>query len=368
MRRSGPTPTLESQTITFDTIASQTVGTPLPLSATASSGLSVNFGSTTTSVCTVSGTTATLIAVGICTIQATQAGNSTYLAATPVSQSFTVSRESPTPTIASIFPTFVVAGSAAQNVTLTGTNFLTTTTATFAGAVHPITYLNSTTITLSLTTSDLATVGTRAITLTNPTPGGGAASVNLPVLFETDAMLASAQLANSADQSRLQGLIEKGRNGTPVTIAAIGGSITACGGASDWSHCYVTLLQTWWNSTFPSSTSALVNAGIGSTMSDYGSLRVQRDVLSHNPDLVIVEFAVNDCQTNAISLYGDTYEGLVRQLLDAPSHPAVILLFMMKYQLPIVEGELDRPVLAARRSALTTMCPWSVISMPSVRN
>jgi parallel beta-helix repeat protein len=41
-------------------------------------------------VCTVSGTTATLIAIGECTIQATQAGDSTYAAATPVSQSFIV--------------------------------------------------------------------------------------------------------------------------------------------------------------------------------------------------------------------------------------------------------------------------------------
>jgi hypothetical protein len=41
-------------------------------------------------VCTVSGTTATFIATGACTIQATQTGNATYSAATPVSQSFNV--------------------------------------------------------------------------------------------------------------------------------------------------------------------------------------------------------------------------------------------------------------------------------------
>lgn len=291
----------------------------------------------TTNVCTVSSATATLIAPGVCTIQATQAGNSAYEPAAPVSQSFTVSAENPAPTIGSVSPTFVVVGSAAQNVTLTGTNFLTTTTATFAGVAHTLTYVNSTTITLSLTASDQATVGDEAVALSNP--GGGTASVNLPVLSVADAMLNLSQLA-AGDQSRLQRLIEKGRNGTPVTIAAIGGSITECTGASDAAHCYVNLVQSWWNSTFPSSTSTLVNAGIGATMSDYGSLRVQRDVLSHSPDLVIVEFAVNDCQSNAISLYGDTYEGLVRQLLDAPSHPAVILLFMMRYQLPIVESNL----------------------------
>jgi hypothetical protein len=62
----------------------------LPLSATASSGLTVSFASLTTGVCTVSGTVASLTNPGTCTIQATQAGNATYAAAQPVNQSFTV--------------------------------------------------------------------------------------------------------------------------------------------------------------------------------------------------------------------------------------------------------------------------------------
>ncbi len=80
----------QSQTITFNNPGAQTVGTPLTLVATASSGLPVAFASQTTNVCTVSGTTATFVSAGTCTIQATQPGNATYAAATPVSDSFTV--------------------------------------------------------------------------------------------------------------------------------------------------------------------------------------------------------------------------------------------------------------------------------------
>ncbi|MGB0063509.1 MAG: choice-of-anchor D domain-containing protein, partial [Terracidiphilus sp.] len=47
-----------AQTITFSNPGTQTAGTPLPLIATATSGLTVAFTSATTSVCTVSGTTA----------------------------------------------------------------------------------------------------------------------------------------------------------------------------------------------------------------------------------------------------------------------------------------------------------------------
>ena len=81
---------LKSQTITFNSPGAQTVGTPLTLAATASSGLAVSFASQTTGICTVSGTSATFVAAGTCTIQASQAGNGTYAAATPVSQSFAV--------------------------------------------------------------------------------------------------------------------------------------------------------------------------------------------------------------------------------------------------------------------------------------
>ena len=80
-----------SQTITFASLPSVTLGTsPITLTATASSGLAVGFASLTPTVCTVSGSKATILASGTCTIQATQAGNSAYTAAPTVSQSFTV--------------------------------------------------------------------------------------------------------------------------------------------------------------------------------------------------------------------------------------------------------------------------------------
>ena len=80
-----------AQTISFGALSNQTLGAaPFTLSATASSGLAVSFASTTAPVCTVSGATVTLTAVGTCTIEATQAGNANYAAATPVDQSFQV--------------------------------------------------------------------------------------------------------------------------------------------------------------------------------------------------------------------------------------------------------------------------------------
>jgi len=80
-----------SQTISFAPLFDKTLSqSPITVAATASSGLAVTFTSTTTPVCTVAGTTVTLVTTGTCTIQAAQAGNTNYLAATSVSQTFTV--------------------------------------------------------------------------------------------------------------------------------------------------------------------------------------------------------------------------------------------------------------------------------------
>lgn len=88
---------VQLQTITFAPLPNQPFGTaPFTVSATASSGLPVSFASLTTGVCTVSGNAVTLVALGTCTIQATQAGDSTYGAAMPVNQSFQVTQGSQT--------------------------------------------------------------------------------------------------------------------------------------------------------------------------------------------------------------------------------------------------------------------------------
>jgi sugar lactone lactonase YvrE len=85
------------QSITFPTPVVQTYGTPLTLSATATSGLPVSF-ALTSGPATLSGNTLTFSAPGSVTVQATQEGNAYYGAATPVSVTFTVNKAAPTVT------------------------------------------------------------------------------------------------------------------------------------------------------------------------------------------------------------------------------------------------------------------------------
>jgi len=80
---------LTAQTITFSNPGAQTYGTPLTLSASASSGLPVSF-AVIAGPATLSGNTLTFTATGSVTVQATQGGNASYAPATPVSVTFTV--------------------------------------------------------------------------------------------------------------------------------------------------------------------------------------------------------------------------------------------------------------------------------------
>ena len=65
------------------------IGTTTTASATATSGLTPIFTSTTPTVCTVSGSTVTGIAAGTCIIAANQAGDGNYSAAVQTTQSVT---------------------------------------------------------------------------------------------------------------------------------------------------------------------------------------------------------------------------------------------------------------------------------------
>jgi RHS repeat-associated protein len=136
-----------TQTITFPAIANVTLGVaPFTISATASSGLPVTFTSTTTTICTVSGNTVTVVAAGTCTIQASQPGNSTYAAAPNVSRSFTVAKQSQTITFGTLFDRQL--GSGTFTVSATASSGLAVT---FSSLTTPVCTVSGTTVTMVTT-------------------------------------------------------------------------------------------------------------------------------------------------------------------------------------------------------------------------
>jgi hypothetical protein len=82
----------------------------------------------------------------------------------------------PTPAITSLSPPSAVAGASAQTLTLNGTGFVASSTVTYNGVGHAATFVSSTQLTITLTTTDQATAGSYPVVVTNPVPGGGTSS------------------------------------------------------------------------------------------------------------------------------------------------------------------------------------------------
>ncbi len=173
-----------TQTVTFNNPGTQNFGTTPVLSATSDSGLQPTFTSSTTGVCTItSGGALTFVTTGTCSINADQAGNGSYLAATQVTRSFAVVGVTPG------VPTAVVAtaGDAQATVTFaapvfTGgaaiTGYTVTSspggfTATGAGAPISVTGLsNGTAYTFTVTATNSAGTGGASAASAAVTPQG----------------------------------------------------------------------------------------------------------------------------------------------------------------------------------------------------
>ena len=127
------------------------------------------------------------------------------------------------------------------------------------------------------------------------------------------------------DPVRVAKVIRKLQAGEEVTIAYLGGSTQGTG--ADNENCYAALTTKWIESQYPDAKVNYVNAGIGATGSYIGVHRCDAQVLSHDPDLVFIDFSVNDeSQNNAINKL--TYEGLIRKIWKHSSNPGIICIAM----------------------------------------
>jgi hypothetical protein len=115
----------------------------------------------------------------------------------------------------------------------------------------------------------------------------------------------AAPLRESRERGGLPNVFAKLKAGQPTRIAYLGGSITEQPG---WRPKTLA----WFRAQFPRAQIEEINAAIGGTGSDLGVFRLAHDVLDHHPDLLFVEFAVNDAGA-PIEQIRCSVEGIVRQ-------------------------------------------------------
>ncbi|XHR29832.1 MAG: SGNH/GDSL hydrolase family protein [Chthoniobacteraceae bacterium] len=113
---------------------------------------------------------------------------------------------------------------------------------------------------------------------------------------------------------------EKARRGKPVSVVFFGGSLTWGANASDPQvTSYRGRMMRYLTEKYPRTPIRFYDGSIGGTGSALGLFRLQRDVLSHQPDLVFLDFTVNDdaAGTDVESLA--SYERIVRDILGSGS-------------------------------------------------
>lgn len=134
-------------------------------------------------------------------------------------------------------------------------------------------------------------------------------------------------LLSVGTNGRLQKFFEKLENKEPVSVAYFGGSITEGAGAEKVEESYANLVTDKLKKDNQGTRISTAYAGLGGTSSAVGVMRYDRNVvmaLGDTPDLLFIEFAVNDYEEPTD---GKAYEGLIRKALSDNPDTAVVLVF-----------------------------------------
>ncbi|MBR4626238.1 MAG: carbohydrate binding domain-containing protein [Ruminococcus sp.] len=125
-----------------------------------------------------------------------------------------------------------------------------------------------------------------------------------------------SSICNMGNVDRLANKLAAAENGEDLTLAYLGGSITEGKNYSNPFSSYV-------KSTFAKGKFTEINAGLSGTSSVVGLVRAQNEILNAKPDIVVLEFSVNDHEGET---YKKSFESLVKKCLSQENEPAVIVL------------------------------------------
>lgn len=139
------------------------------------------------------------------------------------------------------------------------------------------------------------------------------------------------------------------RNGLPHTMARLkkGGRLRVAylGGSITQSDGWRTQTDAWLRKTFPKARVEMTMAAVGGTDSSLGVFRLDQEVLAQRPDLVFVEFAVNDSGTRSAVILC-AMEGIVRKIRRHSSACDICFVYTISAVMlkPLQKGRLPRSI------------------------
>lgn len=128
-------------------------------------------------------------------------------------------------------------------------------------------------------------------------------------------LLALLAAVGAADGDDVVAALARARSAGALRVAAIGGSITQAG--NGW-------IAPWLAARLPGLRTSMRNAGWSGTGSELGTFRLARDVIAADPDLVLIETAVNDGHLDDDEAIRSC-ESLVRRLAELPRRPGIVM-------------------------------------------
>lgn len=137
-------------------------------------------------------------------------------------------------------------------------------------------------------------------------------------------------LLDKGNNYRLKKVIEKLRDSQHVYVTALGGSVTEGVGPEKYLDGYAYKFIKKISAEYtPNRGSKIIfnDAGLSGTSSLAGIVRYENDVIrpyDHTPDLLILEFAVNDGSGDE---FQRAYEGIIREVLSQNEDTAIIALY-----------------------------------------
>jgi len=157
------------------------------------------------------------------------------------------------------------------------------------------------------------------------------------------------QTLMASEPSSIRSFAKQANSGSHLNVVFFGGSLTWGANASD------PLISSWrgrmmkyLTEKFPKAHFAFHDAAIGGTGSMLGLFRLERDVLSKKPDLVFLDFTMNDGAEASDPQTLAAYEHILRAILESGSAVQPIVTTFRFYvdsnqpsQLPRVEKHLE---------------------------
>jgi len=141
----------------------------------------------------------------------------------------------------------------------------------------------------------------------------------------------SRSIVNLGSNYRLKSFIEKCQNTDTLRIGFLGGSITAGAISSRQEYRFSTRFCEALKKSFPNLKNVVeLNAGIGATTSRFGCSRLKTDLIDRKPDIIFVDYAVNDWGMGDTQYIGSSIEGVIRQCLSFKNDVPLVMLFFAK--------------------------------------